>query len=152
MQTREERLAQKKEYNTRPEIKERDKAQKKAWYEKNKQSVLEKRASYYSAPENRAKMMLIKSRERATIEGWEHTITVDDIIIPAVCPYLQILLTHALGEGQLETNSSLDRIDSTKGYIPGNVQVISRLANTMKSSATKEQLLTFARNILKHYD
>lgn len=151
-QTRERHLAQKKEYASRPEVYEREKEQRKIWYQKNKERLHEQRKEYYNSPENRAKLMFFKSRERAHIEGWEFTITVNDIVIPDTCPYLDIALTHDLGRGQLETNSSLDRIDSTKGYIPGNVQVISRLANTMKSNATVDQLVIFATNVLKHHE
>lgn len=149
--TRERQLAQKKEYAARPEVQEYTKAFRKDWYLKNKEELQSRRKEYYSSVENRAKLMLFKSRERAQEEGWEFSITVDDIVIPERCPYLDIVLTHELGRGQLETNSSLDRIDSTKGYIPGNVQVISRLANTMKSNATVETLLTFSRNVIKHH-
>ncbi len=35
---------------------------------------------------------------------------------------------------------SLDRIDNSKGYIPGNVAVISWRANLIKNSSTLEEL------------
>lgn len=43
---------------------------------------------------------------------------------------------------------SIDRKDSSKGYIKGNVWVISSIANRMKWNATKEQLLTFCQGVL----
>jgi hypothetical protein len=46
---------------------------------------------------------------------------------------------------------SIDRIDSTKGYIKDNIQVLSFLGNRMKNSATPDQLLTFAKNIISLY-
>lgn len=49
------------------------------------------------------------------------------------------------------TNASLDRIDNTQGYIPGNVEVVSYLANMMKSSASREQLVTFAQSVLERF-
>lgn len=39
---------------------------------------------------------------------------------------------------------SVDRIDSGKGYIKGNVWVISRKANVMKNNATFKELKEFA--------
>jgi hypothetical protein len=41
----------------------------------------------------------------------------------------------------------LDKIIPELGYVKGNVRIISTLANTMKSNAIKDQLLTFAKNI-----
>jgi hypothetical protein len=142
-------LAQKKEYSSRKEVKEKRKEYEKERYLNNKETYLENRATYYSNPEKRKKLLLWKSKERALKDGIEHTITLDDIVIPELCPYLNVPLTNSLGEGQLLTNSSLDRVDNRKGYVPGNVQVISRLANTMKNSATMEQLILFSQNVLK---
>ena len=63
---------------------------------------------------------------------------------PKVCPVFVIELDW--GMNGLNGNSpSLDRIDSTKGYIKGNVMMISHLANSMKNNATPEQLKQFSR-------
>ena len=43
---------------------------------------------------------------------------------------------------------SLDRIIPELGYVPGNVQVISQLANAMKWDSTREERLTFANWVL----
>lgn len=93
------------------------------------------------------KMYLINhSRQSAKRRGIEFSITPDDIIIPKKCPILNkpfILLDN-------KYTYSLDRIDNSKGYIPGNVKIISRLANTMKNNATDEELEAFAHNIMNY--
>jgi len=46
------------------------------------------------------------------------------------------------GKGKIvvPNSPSLDRIDPTKGYVKGNVWIISHKANTFKSYATHEEL------------
>lgn len=88
------------------------------------------------------------AKERAKKCGIPFTIKYEDIIIPKKCPYLNIILRRGKGY-HCPTSPSLDRIDSSKGYVPGNIQVISYKANEMKSNATKKQLTTFAKNILQ---
>jgi hypothetical protein len=90
-----------------------------------------------------------RAKQRALSTGMEFNIEVEDIVIPAVCPILGIPMkinSHSYGRGYGPNNfsPSLDRIDNTKGYIKGNIQIISQLANKMKSDATIEQLQSFA--------
>ena len=90
--------------------------------------------------------MLNRSKSRAKKKGFEHNITIDDILIPDKCPLLEIPIIK--GENSVHANSpTLDRIDSTKGYVKGNVWVISYKANTIKSDATPEELLTIATRL-----
>lgn len=141
---------QKKEYNNRPSMKAWTKEYKKQYYLKKKEFLHTQMKEYYK--DNRNVWLYNRSKRRAREDGIEFTIEISDIVIPKYCPLLGIELTNELGRGQLQSNSSIDRIDSSKGYIKGNVQVISRLANTMKSSANSEQLITFAKNVLKIYE
>jgi hypothetical protein len=78
-------------------------------------------------------------------------IDITDIEIPEYCPYLNIKLSTDIKDCYNDNYYSIDRIDSSKGYVKGNIQIISRLANTMKNNATIEQLLVFAENIKRLY-
>lgn len=74
----------------------------------------------------------------------------EDIILPHKCPLTEIPLNYH--NTKMSFNSpSLDRIDNTKNYLVDNIQVISILGNSMKSSATPEELIIFANNMLKIY-
>jgi len=63
-------------------------------------------------------------------------------IAPIRCPVFGTELHH--GAGDLVGRFSIDRIDNTKGYVRGNLQVISYKANVMKSDANQDQLKMFA--------
>ena len=75
-----------------------------------------------------------------------------DLIIPEYCPLLGIKLEYEPGRTNNSNTPSLDKIDPTKGYIKGNVRIISYKANTMKNNATREELELFAKNILNYLD
>lgn len=46
--------------------------------------------------------------------------------------------------------ASLDRIDSSKGYIEGNVQWTTYQANVSKHTMTMEELYQFCKDVLNH--
>lgn len=74
----------------------------------------------------------------------EFTISVEDIVIPERCPYMGVVFIPL----DKKYGYSLDRIDSSKGYTPENIQVISRIANIMKNNATEQELISFAKGVL----
>jgi len=93
-----------------------------------------------------------RAKSRSKIRGISFTIDVNDIIIPTTCPILNIPLFCTIGKsGSFDNSPSLDRIDPQKGYVKGNIMVISSLANVMKNNATPEILITFAEWIFKNY-
>ena len=96
------------------------------------------------------KRMLQQAKNRANRKGMDFNLELEDIKIPKVCPLLNIPFIVGTKDNY-EYTHSLDRLDSTKGYVKGNVWVITKLANSMKNSATKEQLILFATNILKNF-
>ena len=83
--------------------------------------------------------LLERARQRARRKGMEFDLVVDDITpLPKRCPIFGQLLRP--GNGQQNPNAySLDRIDNNKGYIRGNVMVISYLANRLKNDGTADQ-------------
>jgi len=79
------------------------------------------------------------ARKRAEEKGLDFNLTFEDIVIPDVCPMLGIPLVRA--KGRVRSHSpTLDRIIPRKGYVRGNIQVISHRANTIKTDATAEEL------------
>ena len=68
------------------------------------------------------------------------------------CPLLGIELNYKAGEDSYDNAPSIDRIDESKGYTKDNVWVISNKANRMKNDGSSEDLVLFAKNILKHFN
>lgn len=89
------------------------------------------------------------AKKRAAERGLEFNIEESDIIIPEICPILEVPFQFGT-RNNYDYSPSLDRIDNTKGYIKGNIQVISKKANTMKNSATLEELQMFCKNVLRY--
>lgn len=84
--------------------------------------------------------MFNAKKANAKMRGIEFTITLDDVVIPDKCPVLGIDLNKAVRSGSAGNAPSIDRIDPSKGYIAGNIAVISLRANRKKQDCTIEDL------------
>lgn len=88
------------------------------------------------AARNRARRFHIKFELRAQ----------DILPLPKFCPVLGMKLRYGGGcQLALRNSASLDRKNNARGYVPGNVIVVSRRANCLKSDATIEELNLVAR-------
>jgi hypothetical protein len=106
-----------------------------------------KKREYWNKQDFRKKL-ICQVRARAKTRGFEFNLELEDIPYTETCPLLGCKLVPGT-QHDYEYTHSLDRIDPTKGYIKGNVWVMSKKANSMKNNATKEELILFAENVLK---
>jgi len=80
------------------------------------------------------------SKTRARRKKVPFNLTIEDIVIPEYCPIFPDikLVVH---EGRPQDDSpSLDRLIPEKGYVKGNVHIISQKANRIKNNASLEDL------------
>ena len=126
------------EYNNRPEVKE----QKSEWARKhfNVMQLTEKQYIH---------KMWRNAKSRAIKENIPFNIEETDIIIPKYCPILEteLVLNKNYKNSNPEHTPSIDKIDPTKGYVKGNIQIISFKANAMKQNASFDELQKFSKNI-----
>jgi hypothetical protein len=98
---------------------------------------------------NPKKYLLQNAKSRAKKRGLEFNLTEDDFDIPTHCPVFGFPLELYANKGTKDNKPSLDRIDSSKGYVKGNIQVLSWRANNLKSDGTIEEfirLVEFMKN------
>lgn len=88
---------------------------------------------------NPEQYLLNAAKRRAREKGLEFNIDLSDIKIPDTCPILGIKLE--MGDARSKSNSpSLDRRNNSKGYVKGNVYVISNKANLHKGNLSVEEI------------
>jgi len=111
---------------------------KAAWRKRNPEKVKSYRKEYDGNVPNR---ILTRVKSRAKRCKIPFNLTIEDIIVPDLCPVLGIPIYSVSGAGTNQYHSpSLDRIVPELGYVKGNVRVISQRANLLKSNATIEEL------------
>lgn len=91
--------------------------------------------------------MLRNARKR----GMEHNLEEADFVLPSHCPVLGIPIE--LGTRLSKDGSpTLDRIDTSQGYLKDNVAIISWRANRLKSDATFEEIEAIYFYMKRHRD
>jgi len=66
------------------------------------------------------------------------------------CPLSGETMTHLRGNGGVLTNISVDRINSSKDYVRGNIQFVCLMANLMKNKYDNKNLLSWSKKIVNH--
>jgi len=82
-------------------------------------------------------------KSRAKKLGLEFNLEPEDFIIPEFCPIFGVKLERG-GKGYHENAPSVDRLDPRKGYVKGNISIISFRANRIKADATAAELRIIA--------
>lgn len=94
------------------------------------------RRCYEKSPET---WILSNIKRRCREEGLPCNITVEDIVPPEFCPVLGLRLErnhNGREAGPAPNSPSVDRIIPERGYVKGNVIVVSHMANAIKQNAT----------------
>lgn len=95
--------------------------------------------------------ILVEKRKTSSKKGIRFDCTFSDFILSTHCPILGVELTYppARYEDNIDTYPSIDRIIPALGYISGNVRIISRRANMLKSAASAEESILLALDALR---
>lgn len=111
----------------------------KAYYAANPEKYAEQRRRARDAilkdPQKWLQRALSNARGRARKKGITFDISIEDVFFPSVCPFTLLPFIFCPGKKAPDPQSpSLDRIKPDRGYIRGNVRVISFHANAVKSN------------------
>lgn len=100
-------------------------------------------------PENAVSYQITNARNRTKGRGLEFNLKLEDLLpLPTHCPVFGFPLNYQSDNSNDPTGFSLDRIDNDKGYVRGNVIVVSLKANKLKRDASLEDL----RQLLAFYE
>lgn len=94
-----------------------------------------RKTAIYKAMKEKFKIKKANSVRR----GIDFTVDFCDVEFPTHCPVFGIELDYFTDQGFQDNSPSFDRIDTTKGYIKGNVSIISMKANRIKNNGTAKE-------------
>lgn len=68
------------------------------------------------------------------------------------CALSGINMTYEFYKGRVNTNVSVDRIDSTKGYTKDNIQLVTMAANQMKNDLQMDEFISLCKSVINNYE
>jgi len=97
--------------------------------------------------------LLKQTRCRAARNGQECQLTVEWVMglyqqQEGKCALSGREMTRIVGEGRVLTNISIDRIDSSKGYVSDNVQLVCCIVNWAKNNLNQAEFIAFCCDIV----
>lgn len=137
-----------KQYRKRKGVLERLAEGNRRAYHKKIKRLLDMQAGLIPDPDDEVKAFVRQrmwklAKWRAKRDNLEFDIAIEDIELPEFCPILGHKLQLSTLGKEARASYSLDRIHNDKGYIKGNIAVISKEANATKSSYDLNIFLKF---------
>ncbi|MCY0910859.1 hypothetical protein [Massilia antarctica] len=84
--------------------------------------------------------LLRLAKVRAKQNSLPFNLELADVVIPETCPVLGLTLKWGCAKRQIDCSPTIDRVDPQKGYVKGNIFVISWRANRLKSDASLDEM------------
>lgn len=92
-----------------------------------------------------------KTKKRAKRQGILFTLRLEDVPkIPRRCPVFGMVMTFEGSHQDKENTPTMDRIDNARGYVRGNITVVSWKANRIKSQLTVEEIIDLAAHYAQY--
>lgn len=121
-------------------------------------TVNERVAKYHTTPKGRLTHLMCNVRQRA--KKWDVPCDIDGAYLLELyieqdgkCPISgqSFELSNRNGVKNVLPNAmSVDRIESSKGYVKGNVRILSIIANYCRGRWTDEEVYTFCNQVMEN--
>lgn len=90
---------------------------------------------------NPIQFLLVQAKSRAKKNGMEFDLKLEDLLpAPVFCPVYDVELVYGAQKPKCAASASLDRKDNSRGYVKGNVAIISLQANIDKQACSQVRL------------
>lgn len=130
-----------------------------AWARANKGKVREKDLQRKNTVDGKLISLITQSRHRCKSSKLEHTIDTKYLknlwVNQKGCCALTgkiMVIFGPRGTPDFWNSISIDRIDSNKGYIEGNVQLVCTAVNIMKMDMTNEFFIDFCESVAEYHN